>query len=65
MTKSSELGMQTFDQALLELYDNNMISYTEALHHADSPNDLRLLIKLSQGNISGDSMLDGVTIESI
>ncbi|WP_017222795.1 PilT/PilU family type 4a pilus ATPase [Moritella dasanensis] len=65
MTKSVELGMQTFDQALLELYNTNMISYTEALHHADSPNDLRLMIKLNQGQAGGDSMLDGITIEAL
>ncbi len=65
MVKSREQGMQTFDQALMDLYDSNMISYTEALHHADSPNDLRLMIKLSRGNQSGDSMLDGITIEEI
>lgn len=65
MTKSVELGMQTFDQSLLALYDTNMISYTEALHHADSPNDLRLMIKLNQGQASGDGLLDGVTIEAL
>jgi len=65
MTKSGELGMQTFDQALLSLYNTNMISYTEALHHADSPNDLRLMIKLNQGQAGSDSMLDGVTIEAL
>ncbi|KEQ18269.1 PilT/PilU family type 4a pilus ATPase [Endozoicomonas numazuensis] len=46
MRKSRELGMQTFDQALFELYNNGEITYEEALAHADSPNDLRLLIKL-------------------
>ncbi len=46
MKKSTEVGMQTFDQALYELYDAGEISYEEALAHADSGNDLRLLIKL-------------------
>ena len=46
MRKSRELGMQTFDQALFDLYNNGEITYEEALTHADSPNDLRLLIKL-------------------
>ncbi len=46
MKKSTELGMQTFDQALYELYDAGEITYEDALAHADSPNDLRLLIKL-------------------
>ncbi|WP_062263271.1 PilT/PilU family type 4a pilus ATPase [Endozoicomonas arenosclerae] len=46
MRKSRELGMQTFDQALFDLYNSGEITYEEALTHADSPNDLRLLIKL-------------------
>ncbi len=46
MKKSTELGMQTFDQALYEMYDNGEITYEDALLHADSPNDLRLMIKL-------------------
>ena len=46
MKKSTELGMQTFDQALYELYDNGDITYEDALLHADSPNDLLLMIKL-------------------
>lgn len=47
MTKSTELGMQTFDQALFELYDQGEITYEDALAYADSPNDLRLMIKLA------------------
>ncbi len=47
MKKSNEVGMQTFDQALYELYDNGEITYEDALSHADSPNDLRLMIKLA------------------
>jgi twitching motility protein PilU len=54
MTKSTELGMQTFDQALYKLYKDNEITYETALAHADSPNDLRLMIKLG-----GDSAADG------
>ncbi len=46
MKRSTELGMQTFDQALYALYDNGEITYEDALLHADSPNDLRLMIKL-------------------
>jgi len=46
MKKSTELGMQTFDQALYELYDAGEITYEDALSYADSPNDLRLMIKL-------------------
>src|SRR5260370_1446478 len=46
MKKSRELGMQTFDQALFDLYEAGMISYEDALRNADSLNDLRLEIKL-------------------
>ncbi|AWL28698.1 PilT/PilU family type 4a pilus ATPase [Acinetobacter defluvii] len=46
MTKSRELGMQTFDQALFDLYNERAISYDEALRNADSTNELRLQIKL-------------------
>ena len=46
MTRSTEQGMQTFDQALYRLYSQGLITYEDALAHADSKNDLRLLIKL-------------------
>jgi twitching motility protein PilU len=46
MARSNELGMRTFDQALYELYDKGLITYEDAMLHADSKNDLRLLIKL-------------------
>ncbi|MDT3719149.1 PilT/PilU family type 4a pilus ATPase [Pseudomonas oryzihabitans] len=46
MKKSGELGMQTFDQSLYALYRDGEISYEAALAHADSANDLRLMIKL-------------------
>ena len=46
MAKSTRLGMQTFDQALFELYENAMISYEEAMRNADSKNELRLRVKL-------------------
>lgn len=46
MKRSRELGMQTFDQALFDLYEIGEITYRDAIKHADSPNDLRLLIKL-------------------
>jgi twitching motility protein PilU len=47
MKKSRNLGMQTFDQALFDLYENNVITYEDALRNADSVNDLRLQIKLN------------------
>ncbi|WP_163370310.1 PilT/PilU family type 4a pilus ATPase [Endozoicomonas acroporae] len=46
MKKSRELGMQTFDQALFDLYNLGEVSYEDAIRHADSANDLRLMIKL-------------------
>lgn len=47
MQNSSALGMQTFDQALFDLYENGLITYQDALRGADSMNDLRLNIKLN------------------
>ena len=46
MAKSTRLGMQTFDQALFDLYEEGAISYEEAMRNADSKNELRLRIKL-------------------
>jgi twitching motility protein PilU len=46
MKRSRELGMQTFDQALFDLYEGRFVSYEDALRNADSVNDLRLQIKL-------------------
>ena len=46
MKRSRELGMQTFDQSLFDLYESGLISYEDALRNADSINDLRLQIKL-------------------
>ena len=46
MKRSRELGMQTFDQALFDLYESGQVSYEDALRNADSVNDLRLQIKL-------------------
>ena len=50
---SRELGMETFDGALFKLYEDEKISYEEALKNADSVNDLRLRIKL-QSKLSVD-----------
>ncbi len=63
MTKSTELGMQTFDQALFALFCAGQIGYSEALAHADSANDLRLLIKLSGREQLGAGTLDNVTLD--
>lgn len=48
MKRSSEQGMQTFDQALYTLYSRGEITYEDAIAHADSANDLRLMIKLER-----------------
>ncbi|MFH7408334.1 PilT/PilU family type 4a pilus ATPase [Acinetobacter variabilis] len=52
MARSRELGMQTFDQALFDLYNQRIISYEEALRNADSSNELRLQIKLKSSRIN-------------
>jgi twitching motility protein PilU len=54
MKKSRELGMQTFDQHLFDLYEAGEISYEDALRNADSVNDLRLNIKLNGTRIKRD-----------
>jgi twitching motility protein PilU len=53
MKKSRELGMQTFDQALFDLYEEGRISYEDALRFADSMNEVRLMIKLLQQAVAG------------
>ena len=56
MKRSREQGMQTFDQALFELHERELISYEDALRNADSVNDLRLQIKLNSklyGGVAG------------
>jgi len=50
MTSSTEHGMQTFDQALYALYAEGEISYENAIAHADSKNDLRLMIKMESND---------------
>ncbi len=54
MKKSREVGMQTFDQALFELYETGTIGYEDALRNADSVNDLRLNIKLNSRHSEKD-----------
>ncbi len=64
MLRSVELGMQTFDQALFELFEKGLISYESALACADSVNDLRLMIKLhSEKKISSTNELAGVKLK--
>ena len=60
MKKSRELGMQTFDQSLFELYENGEISYEDALRNADSVNDLRLHIKLNSKDAADRDLTAGL-----
>ena len=60
MAKSRELGMQTFDQALFDLFEAGFISYEDALRNADSLNDLRLKIKLHSHESRGKDLMTGL-----
>ncbi len=60
MSKSREIGMQTFDQALYDLYEADQISYEEALKNADSLNDLRLNIKLNSQKSKDRDVMSGI-----
>lgn len=60
MSKSRELGMQTFDQALFTLFDSDLITYEEALKNADSLNDLRLRIKLESKAAKDNDLMSGI-----
>jgi twitching motility protein PilU len=60
MKRSRELGMQTFDQHLFELYDNGIITYEDALRNADSVNDLRLAIKLHSKEAKNRDITKGI-----
>jgi len=60
MSKSRELGMQTFDQSLFDLYESGDISYEDALRNADSVNDVRLKIKLEGRAAQGKNMAEGL-----
>jgi twitching motility protein PilU len=54
MEKSSTLGMQTFDQSLFNLYQEGKITFEEALKNADSANNLRLRVKLTEDSVHKD-----------
>ena len=65
MAKSTELGMQTFDQSIFNLYEAGEVNYEEALRNADSQNELRLRIKLEskRQDRSFDEGLDEMHLE--
>jgi twitching motility protein PilU len=60
ISKSRELGMQTFDQSLFDLFEAGAISYEEALRNADSVNDLRLRIKLESKSAQDRDVMSGL-----
>ena len=60
MKKSKELGMQTFDQALFNLFEEGRISYEDALRFADSMNEVRLMIKLNSKESQGTDRNAGI-----
>src|SRR3954467_6544464 len=59
MKKSRNLGMQTFDQALFDAFENNVINLEDALRNADSVNDLRLQIKLNSQRAKTQDLASG------
>jgi twitching motility protein PilU len=65
MKKSRNLGMQTFDQALFDAYEEGHISYEDALRNADSVNDLRLQIKLQSQRAKTQDLSSGTEHLSI
>ncbi|MFN3883820.1 MAG: PilT/PilU family type 4a pilus ATPase [Rhodocyclaceae bacterium] len=60
MKRSRELGMQTFDQALFDLYEAGKISYEDALRFADSMNEVRLMIKLHGKEMAQRDLQSGI-----
>ncbi|HUF19298.1 MAG TPA: PilT/PilU family type 4a pilus ATPase [Burkholderiales bacterium] len=60
MAKSRELGMQTFDQALFDLFEQDLISYEDAMRNADSMNELRLQIKLHGKEAQDKDIMTGL-----
>ncbi len=60
MSKSNELGMKTFDQALYDLYEDDKITLEDALRSADSMNELRLRIKLEGKESKGKDKQEGL-----
>jgi twitching motility protein PilU len=60
MAQSNEQGMNTFDQALFDLYEADQITYEDALRNADSMNELRLRIKLEGKSAKNKEVMDGL-----
>ncbi len=62
MKRSNQQGMKTFDQALYELYRDGEITQEDAIHYADSANEVRLMIKLKDNEVDAGNALQGVTL---
>jgi twitching motility protein PilU len=62
MAKSTELGMQTFDQALFDLAESGRITQEDALRNADSINELRLRFKLKSKNQEKSGLVDQLSL---
>jgi twitching motility protein PilU len=62
MKRSNQQGMKTFDQALYELYREGEITQDDAIHYADSANEVRLMIKLKDSDLDATNALEGVTL---
>ncbi|WP_455385883.1 PilT/PilU family type 4a pilus ATPase [Acidihalobacter prosperus] len=65
IAKSTEQGMQTFDQSLFDLFERGLITYEDALRNADSVNDLRLRIKLESKRVDNSDPLGDTQILSV
>ena len=63
MAKGQSAGMQTFDQAIYDLYERKIISYADALQYSDSESELRLKVKLSEGNNRDTGSLEGIGLQ--
>ena len=63
MAKSTELGMQTLDQSLVQAYKDDLISMAEAIRHADSANDVRLMIKMFEKGRGGQDQGLNLSLE--
>lgn len=66
MKKGGQQGMKTFDQALYELYRDGQITVEDALRNADSPNEVRLMVKLGKAETAEDltAGLEGLSLET-
>jgi twitching motility protein PilU len=62
MKRSNQQGMKTFDQALYDLYRDGEITQEDAIHHADSANEVRLMIRLKDSEVDSSNALEGVTL---